>query len=144
MILPPASGEHPSLCRITHSDLALAFCKAGGLGGNNCHEFLPGFHERLRAFLLELGSQGINIDAGAGEPRQHLFAVSPVRSEERRNVTAIRKRFESALGHGVDREWCGQNLDVHHVGRRRILGARAGPQETLRPGAGVVDALPAR
>ena len=64
-------------------------------------EFVPGFHERLRTVLLELSSQRINIDAGAGEPSQHGFAVASVRPEERRNVAVIRQGFESAL-----RAWC--------------------------------------
>src|SRR5262249_35938777 len=48
------------------------------LGGDHRHEFVPGLHERLRTFVLEPGGQGVAIDAGLGELRQHCLAVAAV------------------------------------------------------------------
>ena len=56
----------------------------------------------------------------------------------------IGKRFQRSLGHRVHRERRSESLDVQDIGRLGVLGSRAGPQQTLRTGAGVVDPLPAR
>ena len=102
------------------------------------------FTNDVRAFLLESRSQCIQVDAGTSEPGQHGFAVAAVRPQKRRESPWSARARRVRSGHGIDREWCGQRLDVQHVGSRRILGPRAGPQKTLRPGAGIVDPLPAR
>ena len=47
------------------------------------------------------------------------------------------------LRHGVDRVRRGERRDVEDVGGLRVLGAGAGPQEPLRPGPGVGQALKA-
>ena len=52
------------------------------LGSDYAQEFVPGFDKRLCAFLLKLGSQGINIDSGLGELYQHFFAVATVGGQD--------------------------------------------------------------
>ena len=39
------------------------------LGGDHLHKLVPGFDKRFGTVFLELGGQGINVDAGPGEPR---------------------------------------------------------------------------
>jgi len=56
----------------------------------------------------------------------------------------IGQRVQGALGHGVHGERRGERLDIEDVGRVGILGSRARPQEALRTGTDVFDALPAR
>src|SRR5262245_46948189 len=46
--------------------------EVGALGGDHVHELVPGVDERLRAFVLELTGEGVQVDAGAREPGQDL------------------------------------------------------------------------
>src|SRR5262249_58883364 len=53
----------------------------------------------------------------------------------------VGKGIERALGHGVDRERRRESFDVKRVGGRRILGSGAGPQQALRAGARIGEAI---
>ena len=118
--------------------------QGSALGGDHLHEFVPGFDERFGPFVLELGGQGVDVDAGPGELRQHFLAVATVGRQQRAEFAVLGEGFQGALGHGVHRERRRQGLDVQDVGGLGVLGARAGPQQALRAGPGVVHALPAR
>src|SRR5262245_62447432 len=48
------------------------------LRSDDRQQLVPGFHERLGAFVLQPGGQGIDIDAGLGEFREHRLAVSAI------------------------------------------------------------------
>src|SRR6516164_4109039 len=52
--------------------------------------------------------------------------------------------FQRGLRHGVYRERSSQGLDVENVGGLGIFGPCAGPQQTLRTTAEIVNTLPAR
>ena len=95
-------------------------------------------------FVLELGGQGVDVDAGLGELGQHLLAVAAVRGQDRADLAVIGEGLQRGLGHRVHGERRGEGLDVQDVGGLGVLGSGAGPQQALRAGAGVVDALPAR
>ena len=64
---------------------------------NSC----PGIDERLRAFLLQLRAQRIDIDAGFLELGQHRFAVAAVGRHHVAQFAVIGKRLQRRLGHGV-------------------------------------------
>ncbi len=49
----------------------------GALGFDDCQQVIPGFHKRLGAFVLQLGGQGVHVDACLGELRQNLFSGQP-------------------------------------------------------------------
>src|SRR5262249_41018689 len=91
------------------------------LGGDHRHEFVPGLHERLRALVLELGGQGVAVDAGPGELRQHRLAVAAVYRQQGANLAVVSEGFQGAFGHGVHRESSGEGLDVQDVGRLGVL-----------------------
>ena len=74
---------------------------------------------------------------------RYLLAVAPVGRQQPGQLAVIREGVQRRLGDCVDGEWCGQRLDVEDIRRFWILRARAGPQESLGPPAGVVNALPA-
>ena len=61
----------------------------------------------------------------------------PSAVQQRADLAVIGERLQRVLGHGVHRERRGKGLDVEDVGRLGVLGSRAGPEETLRSGAGV-------
>ena len=95
-------------------------------------------------FVQELGSQGVDVDAGPGELGQHLVAVAGTRGQGLVDLPMIGEGFQRGLGHRVHGEGCGERVDVQDVGGFGILGPGAGPEEALAAGAGVEDALPAR
>src|SRR5436309_249855 len=118
--------------------------QGGALGGDHVHELVPGADERLRAVVLELAGEGVHIDAGSGEPGQHVLAVATIGGQDPTERSVNGEGLQGALGHRVHRERRGERPYIKDVGRAGILGARAGPQQALRAGAGVEDALPAR
>ena len=109
-------------------DKLLAFFREGSaFGRNHPHQFIPGLDERRRRVRLEFVGQGVDIDPRRGELRQHLFAVSAVRSHERRDISVVCERLQRALGHRVHRERGRQRLDVQNVGGQRILWCLCSP-----------------
>jgi hypothetical protein len=52
----------------------------------------PGFDERLRPFLLNLGGQGIDVDASPGKLRQHSRAVTTVGRQEGTGLAVLGAR----------------------------------------------------
>jgi len=93
---------------------------------------------------MELSGQGIDVDAGFGEPGEHLLAVPTVRGENAFDLTMFSQSVQRALGHGVHGERGGESLDVEEIGCRGVLGSSAGPQKALRAGAGAENPLPKR
>src|SRR2546430_23109 len=96
-----------------------------------------------RPSVLEPCGEGVDADTGPGEAAQHVLAVAAVGGQRPAEVAVIGQGVQGALGHGVHRERRGERRDIEDVGRAGILGPRARPEEALRAGAGVVDALPA-
>src|SRR5262249_48341702 len=132
---PVAMSRAPSLAGLRED---------GALGGDDVHQLVPGLDERLRALVLELGRERVDVDTGLGEPGQDLLAVATVGRQDLTELAVLGEGLQSAFGHGVDREGRGEGLDVQNVGGLRILGARAGPQEPLGTSTGIVGALPPR
>src|SRR6266850_5856310 len=118
--------------------------EVGALGDDHLHELVPGFHEGLRSLILELGGQRVDVDPGLRDLRQNGLGVTAVGRQDRAELPVVGEGFEGALWHRVHGERRGERLDVEDVGCLRVLRARAGPQRTLRAGACVVGALPAR
>ena len=73
----------------------------GALGFDDRQQLVPGFHERLRAFVLQSRGQSIHVDTGLGELRQNLFAIAAVRRHDRTEFAVIRERLQRRL-----RAWC--------------------------------------
>ena len=88
--------------------------------------------------------QRIDVDAGFAERCQTPSRNRRRRRQRRADFAMIGESLQRAFRHGVHGERRGERLDVENVGRLRILGARAGPQQPLRPRAGIEGALPAR
>src|SRR5437762_3212932 len=57
--------------------------ECGTLGGDDRHQFVPRFNERLRPFVLKLRSQGVDIDSGLGQLGQHFLAIAAVCRQDR-------------------------------------------------------------
>src|SRR5206468_8154175 len=76
----------------------------GALRGDHRQKILPGFDERLGSLVLEPSREGVDVDAGLREPRQHLFAVAAVGGQEGADVAVVGERLQGRLWHGVDRE----------------------------------------
>ena len=136
--VPPTSTTSTFIVRFHSPILQATRLESGALRCDHCHQVVPGLHERLRSFVLKLGGQGIEVDAGLGELRQHLFAVAAIRRQDRTEFRVIGEGLQRGLGHRVHGERRGERLDVQDVGGRWVLGSGAGPQQTLRAGAGVV------
>ena len=75
---------------------------------------------------------------------QHLLAVAAIGGKDIFDLAVIRECLDGAFGHGVDRERRRQCLDVENVGSGGVLGARARPQQPLRPAALVINPLRTR
>jgi len=56
--------------------------EGGALAGDHRHEVVPRAHERLRAFVLELRREGVDVDTGPGEPGQQGLAVAAIRGND--------------------------------------------------------------
>src|SRR5260370_118272 len=139
-------GARSATCRTARpgGEPLSRFLESRALGGDHRHQFVPGFDERGGPFVLKPGGQGVNVDTGLGELRQHLLAVATVRWQDCAEFTVIGEGFQCFLGHGVHRQRRGEGFDIEDVGSLGILGSRTGPQQALRTAAGVVDAQPAR
>ena len=71
-------GEpHPSIHALT------GLHQGSALGGDGLQKVVPGCDERLRAFVLKPGGQGIDVDAGPCELRQHGLTVATIQRQER-------------------------------------------------------------
>ena len=90
------------------------------------------FTKDVGAFALQLRRQRVDVDARLAEFGQHLLAVAAVGRHHAADLAMVGEGQQRALGHGVDGVRSRQGLDVQDVGRLRILGARAGQQQTLR------------
>src|SRR5215467_1554554 len=86
--------------------------QVGALGADHRQELVPGLDERLRALVLELGPERIDVDTGLGEPGQHLLTVATVGRQDLTELAVLGEGFERGLRHGVDREGRGKSLDV--------------------------------
>ena len=64
MLVPPISIVSP----FTDQPLGLSdLLECVALRCDYRHQFVPGFHKRLRAFLLELSSENVNVNARFGD-----------------------------------------------------------------------------
>src|SRR5215470_15101461 len=61
----------------------------GALRRDHPQEVLPGFDERLGSLVLEPSGEGVDVDAGLRERRQHLLAVAAVDGQERADVSVV-------------------------------------------------------
>ena len=130
--------------RVASRSTSDGLLQRSALVGDHGHQIVPGLDERLRTLVLELGRQSVDIDAGLGELRQDLLAVTAVGWQHCADFAVIGEGFQRRFRHGVYGERRGQSFDVQHVGRFRILGPGAGPEEPLRTRASIESALPTR
>ena len=90
---------------------------------------MPGLHERLRAFVLELRGQGVDINAGRGEAAQHVLAVAAGSLQD------LTKRFGEGVAAVRD-----LTLEVRHGELVSLLGpSGCGKTTTLRLIAGFLE-----
>src|SRR2546429_270259 len=68
-------------------DMSARLGEGGTLAGDHRHEVVPRAHERLRAFVLELRREGVDVDTGPGETGQQGRAAGAV------SVTAASQRL---------------------------------------------------
>ena len=61
---------------------------------------------------MELGGQGVAVDASPGKLRQDCLAVAAVYRQYVAKLTVIGESFQGAFGHGVYREGRGQRLYI--------------------------------
>ena len=71
--------------------LASRFSQDCTLRGDHRHQVVPGFDERLGPFVLKLGGQSIDINAGLGKLAQHFLAVAAIRKQDRADFAVISK-----------------------------------------------------
>ncbi len=114
---------------------------APGLGRNALEQLVPGFHERLRPFPLELLGQGGDVDPRALEFGEHRFGITAILRHHPADLTVIGEGEQRRVRHGVDGVRRGQRLDVEYVGSLRVLGTGAGPEQPLVPGTRGCEAL---
>src|SRR2546427_3480940 len=69
--------------------------QGGALGSDDMQQFVPGIDERPGPFVLKLGSQGLNIDAGPGELREHGLTVATVGRQQSADVAVLGEGFQS-------------------------------------------------
>src|SRR5262249_25560125 len=120
MVYP--SRVYPT-CRAAPEQMLTGLRQGGALGGDHRREFVPRLHERLRPVVLELGGQGVAVDASPGKLRQHRLAVAAVYRQQGANLAVIGEGFQGAFGHGVYREGRGEGLDVQDIGGLRVLSS---------------------
>ena len=49
-----------------------------GFGRDDAHEFIPGFGDGLRPFVLKPGRERIGVDASLGKPGQYVLTIATV------------------------------------------------------------------
>src|SRR5688572_24204141 len=86
-----------------------------------------GVEGRERVGLQLLGYR-VYVEAKGRRPLQCSVRGSWLGSERDLNTPVIAKRIHRGRWNGRDRIRSDQGFEVHHVGVRRILGSRAGPQ----------------
>src|SRR5580692_1246997 len=118
--------------------------KRSTLRGDDRHQVIPRLDERLRAFILKLGRQGIDVDSRLTELRQHFLTVTTVWGQDGADFAVIGEGLQCGFRHGVYRQGRSERLHIENVGRLRILRSSASPKEPLGTSSGVEGALPAR
>ena len=109
---------------------------------DRAEQVLPGVDEVLRAFILQLPGQRRNVDAGAGDVRQHILCIAAVPRHRAVYLPWLEKASSVSSGMVLMVFGAHQRTHVEHVGRLRILGAGAGKQQALRPCAVILQTLP--
>src|SRR5215204_2934192 len=130
--------------RRSRSGLASTFELAGellGLARDRADQIVPGLDEGVGSLLLQARGQLLDADPGALELVQHLLGVAAVGRQRVRDLAMVLEGEQGLVGHRVDREWGGERLDVVHVRGLGVLGAGAGEEQPLGPGALVLQAL---
>ena len=133
------------VCRVPNVVMAMPpqpSPQGGAFRSDHRHELVPRRRERLRALVLQTGREGIDVDACPGELAEDGLAVAAVGRHEVTELRVGGQRLQRALRHRVHGERRGELLHVEDVGRLRVLGPRAGPEQPLRMGPEVVQPLP--
>src|SRR5258708_10217341 len=123
--------------------LSARLADGGTLGLDAGHQVVPGFDERRGPLVLEPDGKRVDVDTRLGEAGQNRLAVTSVRCEHVADLAVVAEGLEGALRHGVDRERRGERLHVEDVAGFLVLGAGAGPEQALGPGAGIGSTLEA-
>src|SRR6185312_287126 len=144
---PAAQSALKAERRVSWSRLSrtrwIALFQHGALRGDAADKIFPRLVERFRSFTLELGGERRIVDAGPREFCEHILGVAAIDRQYALQFAMIGEGVQGLLGHGVDRVRGRERLDIERVGGVRILGAGAGPEQALRPGAGNFQLLPA-
>ena len=107
-------------------------------------EALERFRERGDAFDLQLVCDLVEVDARGRELLQLALRKVQVLVEAAAHLAVLAEGRERRGRNGVDRVGADELLDVVGVRIAGILGRRAGPERTLRAGAGLAQPVPAR
>ena len=90
--------------------------------------------EQLDTVHLKVISDFVHVDADGGQLAHHLLGAGQFLEQTGTDLAMLFEGHHGLLGHGVDRLWADQLLDVHHVAVVRVFGSGAGPETSLDPG----------
>src|SRR5215210_4431157 len=99
--------------------------------------------EGAHAVAVELGGEARKVDAGFLGAEESVLGFVCVDVQGTADVAVVGEGAQGGFGHGVDDVGGDEALDVEDVGVGGVLGAGAGPERSLRVGAGVVQRSPA-
>ncbi len=140
-------GGHVALQRVGQRHMLFvvpAFEQRQALPRDRAQKIVGGIGEEPHAIDDELGAHVLERDAAAGERSQNLLGLADALLDRVAGAAMVAEGVHRGGRHGVDRVAADQRLDVMHVAVSLVLGAGAGPQEPLRPGAAIGELLPAR
>ena len=78
-----------------HKSCQAAILSASVFEAITFHQVVPGFGEGFGALGLELGGQGVHVNAGFGKLSQHVLAVSAVGRHRMADLAMSRQRPSS-------------------------------------------------
>src|SRR5512132_347419 len=93
--VPPTSMTRTPMAMSRVPSLA-GLREVGALGGDDVHQLVPGLDERLRALVLELGRERVDVDTGLGEPGQDLLAVATVGRQDLAKLAVLGEGLQGA------------------------------------------------
>ena len=114
------------------------------LGPDHTEQCLERLGELLDAVVLEHAGDVGEVHSTGRQPLQEQVGVAGIVRERAAHGPVILEEAERCGGHGIDRIGADERVHVEDVRVARVLGAGAGPQEPLRPGAGGGQPLPGR
>jgi hypothetical protein len=107
------------------------------------HQLIEGVDELLRAFVLQLPGDAVEIHTHLLEVAENLLRLVQI-SFDRISFdhTMVGKGIDRLVGHGIDGVRPNERLHIAHVMVERIFRARASPQRPLDVGTVRRQCLP--